>query len=88
MGDSHGWADIYTWNPYVQLSALLKRNKQAVAYAKHMVNNPRGMFLPTYTPLKGGTHFQFVVSHGGQPCMARHLCMEPSCMAVPPIETQ
>ena len=27
-------------NPNIQLSALLKRSKQAVAYAKHMVNNP------------------------------------------------
>ena len=48
MGDSHAWADMYTFNPYVQLSALLKRNKQAVIHAKHMVNNPRGTFLPTH----------------------------------------
>ena len=34
MGDSHAWADMYTWNPLVQLSALLKRNEQGVAYAK------------------------------------------------------
>ena len=47
MGDSHASADMYTWNPHVQLSALLKRNKQVVAYAKHMVNKPRGMFVPT-----------------------------------------
>ena len=46
MGDSHAWAGIYAWNPHVQLSALLKSNKQAVAYAQHMVNNPRGL-LPT-----------------------------------------
>ena len=84
MGDSHAWADMYTWNPHVQLSALLKRNKQAVAYAKHMVNNPRGMFLPTHMLLKGGTDFRFVVSHGGQLCMAGQLCMEPPCMAAPP----
>ena len=48
MGDSHAWADMYTFNPYVQLSALLKRNKQAVIHAKHMVNNPRSTFLPTH----------------------------------------
>ena len=83
MGASHAWAAMYTWNPHVQLSALLKRNRQAVAYAKHFVNNPRGMFLPTYMHLKGGTHFQFVVSHDGQPCMAGQLCMEPPCMADP-----
>ena len=70
--------------PSVELSALLKRNKQAVSYAKHMVNNPRGMFLPTLMSLKCGTHFQFVESHGGLSCLARHLCMEPPCMAVPP----
>ena len=54
MGDSHAWADMYTWIPHVQLSALLKRNKQAVAYVKHVVNNPRGMFLPTHMLLKVG----------------------------------
>ena len=53
--------------PPVQLSALLKRKKQAVSYAKHMVNNPRGIFLPTLMPLKCGTHFQFVEPHGGLP---------------------
>ena len=77
MGDSHAWADMYTWNPHVQLSTLLKRNKQAVAYAKRMVNNPRGMFLPAHMLLKGGIDFEFLVSHWGQ-----------LCMAVPPIEPQ
>ena len=66
MGDSHTWADMYACNSHVQLSALLKRNKQAVVYAKHMVNNPRGTFLPTHMLLKGGTDFQFMVSHRGQ----------------------
>ena len=51
-GDSHAWADMYTWNPHVQLSALLKRNKQVVAYTKGMANNPRGMFLPTHHACK------------------------------------
>ena len=83
-----GGGDNDTWGFHAQLSALLKRNKQAVAYAKHMVNNPRGMFLPTHMLLKDGTDFQFVVSHGGHLCMAGQLCMEPPCMAVPPIETQ
>ena len=45
--DSHARADIYAWNPRVQLPALLKSNKQAVTYAEHMVDNPRGM-LPTH----------------------------------------
>ena len=45
VGDSHARADIYAWNPHVQLPALL--NKQAVTYAEHMVDNPRGM-LPTH----------------------------------------
>ena len=36
---------------------------------------------------KCGTDFQYVVSHGGQPCLARHLCMEPPCTAVRTIET-
>ena len=88
MGDSHACADMYTWKPRVQLSTLLKRNKQAVAYAKHMVNNPRAMFLPTPMLLKCGIDFQFMVSHWGQLCMARQLCIEPPCMAVPHIETQ
>ena len=79
---------MYTWKPHVQLSALLKRNKRAVAYVKHMVNNARGTFLPTHMLLKGGTDFQFVVSHGGQPCMGGHLCMEPPCVVVPLFETQ
>ena len=83
MGDSHAWADMYTLNPHVQLSALLKRNKQVVAYAKHMVNNPRGMFLPTHMLLKGGTDFRFVVPHGGQLCMAGQLCMEPHAWLSP-----
>ena len=47
MVDSHTLAVICTWHPYVWLSALLKRNKQAVTYAEHMVNNPRGM-IHTY----------------------------------------
>ena len=38
---------LYALNPHVQLSAQLKRTKQFVAYAEHMVNNPRGM-LPTH----------------------------------------
>ena len=58
MGNSHACADMYTWNPCVQLSALLKRNKKAVAYDKHLVNNPRGMFLPTPMLLKCGIDFQ------------------------------
>ena len=88
MGDSHAWADMYTLNPHVQLSALFKRKKRVVAYAKHTVNNPRGTFLPTHMFLKGGTDFQFVVSNGGQPCMGRHVYMEPPCTVVRPIETQ
>ena len=88
MGDSHAWADMYTWNPHVQLSALLKRNKHAVAYAKHMVNNPRGTFLPTHMLFKGGTDFQFMVSHGGELCMTGQIFMEPLMHGCPPIETQ
>ena len=45
LGDSHARADIYAWNPHVQLPALL--NKQAVTYTEPMVDNPRGM-LPTH----------------------------------------
>ena len=86
MGDSHAWEDMYTWNPHVQLSTPLKRNKRAVAYVKHMVNNPRGTFLATHMLLKGETDFRFVVSHGGQLCMAGQLCMEPPCMAVSPLK--
>ena len=44
--------------------------------------------LPIYMHLKGGTNFGYVVSHGGQLCMAGQLCMEAQCMVVPPIETQ
>ena len=64
MGDSHAWAAMYTWNPRIQLSALLKRNKQAVAYAKHMVNN-----------LRGWTDLQCLVSQGKQLCMGGILMM-------------
>ena len=36
----------------------------------------------------GGADFRCVVSHGGQPCVGRHMCMEPQCTAIHPIETQ
>ena len=38
--------------------------------------------------LKGGADFHCMVSHGGHPCMAGNLCMEPPCMIVCNIETQ
>ena len=83
----HG-GDTCAWNPNVSLSPLSKHKEQAEIHAKHMVNNPRGM-LPTHLhAIERRTIFQCVVSHGGQPCMRRHVYMEPPCTAVRPIETQ
>ena len=69
---------------------LSKHKEQVETHAKHMVNNPgRGACsLPIFMHLKGGTNFQCVISHGGQPCMGRHVYMEPTCTTVRSIETQ
>ena len=76
MGDIHAWPDACAWSPLVRLSALLKPNKQMSTDAKLMVENPRG------TP-----SMQTDSKVGQNPCLARHLCMEPPCTAVRTIET-
>ena len=61
--------------PHVSLSPLSKYKGQVETHAKNIVNNPRGMLHTHLHALEGGTNFQCVVSHGGQPYMGRHVCM-------------
>ena len=64
-----------------------KPNELAATNAKHMINNARGMPLPIQMHVKGGSDFQYLFTHGGQPCMDGQLSMIFRCMAVRPIET-
>ena len=76
--DSHAWADKCAWNPHVSLSSPFETQRTGGNSYYNMINNARGMPLPIQMHAKGGSDFQCVVTHGWQPCMRGHLCMEPN----------